>query len=84
MTAQLRRAPHLPETIVDWPAKAACKGRANLFFGSDPLSERLAIAICARCPVLDACTTEARTEPKRLRYGTRAGATQIERRSWPE
>jgi hypothetical protein len=47
LLAALAGVPNLPQ--------AACRGEHSLFESPDPLDIDDAIAICARCPALDAC-----------------------------
>ena len=42
-----------------WHRYAACKGQTHLFFSD--ASEAAAKAVCATCPVVDVCLTEALT-----------------------
>jgi hypothetical protein len=83
MTAQLRRAPHLPETIVDWPRRASCQGHGELYFADDKFSQQLAVRICQDCPVRTQCLAECLANEKRgQRYGVVAGFTAVERKAW--
>jgi hypothetical protein len=45
--------------VDDWRALAACKGRTSLYFAGDEFSERLACALCRRCPSRQPCLAEA-------------------------
>jgi WhiB family redox-sensing transcriptional regulator len=45
---------------LDWQDSAACASAdPDLFSGDTPNARRLAVAICARCPVRDACYAHA-------------------------
>jgi hypothetical protein len=67
---------HLPA----WRAHAACRGQGPLFFASDPVSERIAVAICQRCGVRDECARAAAIEGAEAPpFGVRGGRTAAER-----
>ncbi len=64
-----------------WWHDAACRGRTNLFFATDRLSQQIAVSVCRGCPVRGDCTTEVRElEDDFHRFGVRAGLTPGERR----
>jgi predicted RecB family nuclease len=64
-----------------WWHSAACRGRSQLFFATDPFSERLATEICRRCVVRQQCEADVRdTEVPGQRYGVVAGLTPDQRR----
>lgn len=70
----------------DWRTRAACRGMdGELFFpnDSDTPGQANAKAICATCPVLDACLLDALDVEDRTgaysRYGIRGGLTGDER-----
>jgi hypothetical protein len=72
-----------PQRAGSWTDRARCLGRTSLFFATDELSERLAVAVCARCPVRRQCEADVRaTEPGGVRHGVVAGYTPEQRRSW--
>ena len=59
---------HVPETVGvdpvavdvdDWRAVALCRGRGALFFAIAQFSERIASALCRRCPSREPCLAEA-------------------------
>ena len=64
----------------DWAEQAACRGaNPEIFFPSpgDAVEDaRIAKAICARCPVIEACAEAGRDEL----YGTWGGMTHLDRR----
>lgn len=66
----------------EWHARAACRGKAELFFPDDrETAPTLAIvaeakAICAMCPVALDCAAAGRCE----KHGIWAGETERERR----
>ena len=65
-----------------WRRHAACVGRLSLFYATDSISERLAVAVCSTCGVRERCARDAaeiETDPA-LVFGTRAGLTAAERR----
>lgn len=68
-----------------WQERAACREQPlELFFGPDgerpsdrAARERTAIAVCAGCPVRDACLEHALGLPEN--YGVWGGTTEVER-----
>lgn len=63
-----------------WDALAACKGLSSeLFFPRDDAAIAAAKAVCAACPVEDACLEHALAA--REKEGIWGGATERERRS---
>ena len=67
----------------DWMARAACRGRPDLFFGAHgerPQSrarrEARARSVCATCPVIVECGAHAHSMPE---YGVWAGESEAER-----
>jgi WhiB family redox-sensing transcriptional regulator len=69
-----------PERIITWPERAACRGRGNLFFATDQTSQRIALAVCRRCPVRPDCLADAlATEAPERRYGIVGGLTPEQR-----
>ena len=85
--AQLSRLPVAVGEVWEWQYQAACReADARLFF--HPESERgpardkrdaAALAVCARCPVIDACRAHGLSvrEP----YGVWGGLTEADRES---
>lgn len=74
-----RRLVWLNELRPDWHVHAACRGQLGLFFaegvGAEPAAaRRRALALCARCPVLEECHEYA-TE-HRVRFGIWGGELQ--------
>jgi WhiB family redox-sensing transcriptional regulator len=66
-----------------WMDLAACRGRTAMFYAEDAFSERLAVAVCARCPVRAECLADAVAVElvTGIIHGVRAGFTQAERRA---
>ncbi|MER6126814.1 WhiB family transcriptional regulator [Streptomyces sp. NPDC001795] len=73
------------EALWDWQQRAACRGLGSYFYSpqgergrSRRAREQRALAICARCPVLEACGAFAlgAHEP----YGVWGGMTESQRR----
>lgn len=70
-----------------WQESAACAGMdLDLFFGRDgepaaerEARERRALAVCAGCPVRDACLEHAMTVPER--FGVWGGMTEEQRQT---
>jgi WhiB family redox-sensing transcriptional regulator len=83
-TTRLAPATHIPR--YGWQDRAACQGDdLELFFGHEGESrrdrterERAAAALCAGCPVRDACLAHALVVPER--YGVWGGTTEDQRR----
>jgi hypothetical protein len=65
-----------------WRRYASCRGMATLFYSADPVSESIAVAVCAGCGVREACAAEAlEVEAGGECYGVRAGMRPEERRA---
>lgn len=64
-----------------WTDDATCRGKAtDIFFPPVGRNATEAKAICAACPVREACLTEAlATESVNHRFGVRGGMTPAER-----
>lgn len=68
--------------------RAACRGQTAVFFPtreSQPherpnADERVALAICDRCPVKDGCRRSALANPKLHEFGVIGGLTAGQRR----
>jgi WhiB family redox-sensing transcriptional regulator len=76
VTATAARHPELDS----WEDLAACHGRTPLFYAGDAFSNRLAVAVCNRCPVRGECLADAlAVEAITGVYGVRGGLTPAER-----
>ena len=63
----------------DWREQAACRGKAaDIFYSERGESNARAKRICARCPVVEHCLSDALAEPER--YGTWGGLSERQRR----
>ena len=63
----------------DWRDDAACRDEdPELFFAHDDATAQRALAICAGCPVRDACLEHALANGER--HGVWGGTTEHERR----
>lgn len=80
-----RPEPLVPEGVVSWREQAACRGtiKVEVFYERDP---RVALAVCAACPVVAECRAEAdECETPASTFGVRGGETErerFERRHW--
>lgn len=69
--------------LPSWRRHAACRGRGDLFFAADEVSQRIALAVCAGCGVREACLADVwASEPPDGRFGVVAGLTAAQRRTW--
>lgn len=68
--------------MTGWHQAAECAGQPSAIW-FDPGHERLALQICAECPVRVACLTSALEEERGLathsRHGIRGGLTAVQR-----
>ncbi len=63
---------------LSWHLLASCRGKnTSLFFPEEPDRAPLAMAICRRCPVRQACLAEALARPELL--GIWGGTTEADR-----
>jgi hypothetical protein len=68
------------DRLAAWWRYAACRGRAELFYSANPISQTIAVAVCAGCGVRDACVATARAEEgDGPAYGVRGGLTASQR-----
>lgn len=67
-------------TVGWWAERAACKGKTHLFYPErgDTKSYRLAVQICATCPVFDDCRQHIDENDER--FGIWAGTNGVRRR----
>ncbi|HET9730737.1 MAG TPA: WhiB family transcriptional regulator [Acidimicrobiia bacterium] len=74
----MARSPVLP-TRVDWMEEAACRAiDTDIFFPSSDADAAAAKAVCATCPVREACLEHA-LETRPAPEGIWGGLTHIER-----
>jgi WhiB family redox-sensing transcriptional regulator len=88
MTQRISTSARTDPPRYDWQDDAACRtASVELFFGPEgerPTVRRereaRALAICAQCPVLEACRRHALTLPEI--YGVWGGTTEHQRAEW--
>ena len=69
----------MPTRNLDWKAEAACRDlETDLFFPENDAAAAPALAVCATCPVRDACLDFALST--RQHDGIWGGMTETERR----
>jgi hypothetical protein len=77
-----------PERVGAWTDRAACRGQTALMFSPDEFSQRLAVTLCRRCPVVAECRAdvtafEARgAEAGGAVYGVVGGLLPEQRGTW--